>query len=75
MATLNLIDLSKTFADGHAALDQISLDVEDREFVVILGPSGCGKSTTLKVIAGIEEETSGEIRIDGQRVNDLPPGA
>ncbi len=75
MADLDLIDLSKDYGNGHRAVDSISLHVEDREFVVIVGPSGSGKSTTLRLIAGIEDETAGEIRIGGQRVNDLSPGA
>ncbi|NBD29419.1 MAG: sn-glycerol-3-phosphate ABC transporter ATP-binding protein UgpC [Alphaproteobacteria bacterium] len=75
MADLALTDVMKTYGRGQVALDRVSLDVQDREFVVIVGPSGCGKSTTLRVIAGIEEETSGDIRIGGAVVNDLCPGA
>ncbi|MGB0499425.1 MAG: ABC transporter ATP-binding protein, partial [Rubricella sp.] len=75
MVELRLIALTKAFEDGRRALDDITLTVADREFVVIVGPSGCGKSTTLRLIAGIEEETAGEIRIDGQGVNALSPGA
>jgi ABC-type sugar transport system ATPase subunit len=74
MADLRLRGLSKSF-DGAAAVDGIDLDVADKEFVVIVGPSGCGKSTTLRLIAGIEEETSGDVLIGQQRVNDLSPGA
>jgi ABC-type sugar transport system ATPase subunit len=74
MAELRLKDLSKRFGDGPAAVDGIDLQVADREFVAIVGPSGCGKSTTLRLIAGIEEETSGDIVIGGDRVNDLSPG-
>lgn len=75
MADLRLLDVTKEYGDGRYALNHISLDVADREFVVIVGPSGCGKSTTLRVIAGVEEESSGEIRIGGAMVNDLSPGA
>jgi ABC-type sugar transport system ATPase subunit len=75
MATLEITDLIKSFDDGTRAVDQITFAVADNEFVVIVGPSGCGKSTTLRMIAGIEDETSGEIRISGKRVNDLSPGA
>ncbi|MEL6642716.1 MAG: sn-glycerol-3-phosphate ABC transporter ATP-binding protein UgpC [Pseudomonadota bacterium] len=75
MAHVSIDTLTKTYSGGQTALDGVTLDVGDREFVVILGPSGCGKSTTLRLIAGIEEETSGDILIDGDRVNDLSPGA
>lgn len=75
MATLEVIGLVKSFGDADRAVDEITFSVEDNEFVVIVGPSGCGKSTTLRMIAGIEDETSGEIRIAGDRVNELSPGA
>lgn len=75
MAELSLVDLHKSYADGNVALHNVSLDIADREFVVIVGPSGCGKSTTLRLIAGIEEETGGDILIGGERVNHLAPGA
>ncbi|WP_333713151.1 ABC transporter ATP-binding protein [Yoonia sp.] len=75
MAELALTDVTKIYDRGQMALDKVSLTVADREFVVIVGPSGCGKSTTLRVIAGIEDESSGEIRIGGEVVNDLSPGA
>jgi len=55
------------------AVDHVSLDVKDREFVVLVGPSGCGKSTTLRMVAGLEEISSGDIYIDGKLVNDVPP--
>jgi len=75
MAHVSIDTLTKTYSGGQTALDGVSLAIDDREFVVILGPSGCGKSTTLRLIAGIEEQTSGDILIDGARVNDLSPGA
>jgi len=75
MAELDLFELTKSYGPGRPALQGISLDIADREFVVIVGPSGCGKSTTLRLIAGIEAEDSGDIRIEGRRVNDLSPGA
>ena len=56
-----------------SVVDDLSLEINDGEFVVLLGPSGCGKTTTLRMIAGLEQPSSGEILIDGQRVNDLPP--
>ena len=58
---------------GVVAVQQFSLDIADKEFVVLVGPSGCGKSTTLRMIAGLEEITSGELYIDGKLVNDVAP--
>src|SRR6516165_11402805 len=72
MARVELIGLSKTFG-GIAAVKNLSCAIEDGEFVVLVGPSGCGKTTTLRMIAGFEDPTSGEIRIDGRVVNDLEP--
>ncbi len=72
MATLELVHLTKQFA-GPAAVNDVSLNVGDGEFLCILGPSGCGKSTTLRMIGGFEEPTSGDVRIDGQSVVTLPP--
>src|ERR1041385_6689655 len=59
--------------DNVEAVRAIDLDIPDNEFVVLVGPSGCGKSTTLRMIAGLEEATSGDIFIGGEVVNDLPP--
>ncbi len=64
--------LTKRF-DRQAALDGLTLDVAPGEFLVLLGPSGCGKTTVLRLIAGLEEPSDGEVLIDGVRVNDLPP--
>ncbi len=74
MATVITKDIRKDFGDV-AAVDGISLSVQDGEFLVLLGPSGCGKTTFLRIIAGLEQPTSGEILIDGEVVNDIPPRA
>ena len=76
MARVQLIDVQKRFDGGgesNAAVRGISLDMEESEFTVLLGPSGCGKSTTLRMIAGLEAVSSGEIRIGGRAINDLEP--
>lgn len=73
MAGVSLEHVFKRYPSGFYAVRDISLTIEDGEFLILLGPSGCGKSTTLRMIAGLEEVTSGEIRIGGQRVNELPP--
>lgn len=72
MATLDLINLTKAYGDVEV-LHGIDLDVADGEFVVLVGPSGCGKSTTLRMIAGLEDVTRGEVRIGGKVVNNLEP--
>ena len=59
--------------EGVVAVQQFSLDIADKEFIVLVGPSGCGKSTTLRMVAGLEEITDGELLIDGKLVNDIPP--
>jgi multiple sugar transport system ATP-binding protein len=73
MAGVALKGLSKTFDGAVEAVHEMNLDVGDGEFVVLVGPSGCGKSTTLRMIAGLEEPTTGEIWIDGRMVNDVQP--
>ncbi len=73
MTAVALRDVSKVFPDGTLAVDRISLDVDDGEFMVLLGPSGCGKSTVLRMVAGLEEPSSGTILLDGQPANDLTP--
>ncbi|MEU4555839.1 ABC transporter ATP-binding protein [Micromonospora violae] len=73
MSTVTLKDVTKVFRDGTLAVDTINLDVNDGEFMVLLGPSGCGKSTVLRMIAGLEEPTSGAVMLDGELANDLPP--
>jgi multiple sugar transport system ATP-binding protein len=74
MASLRLTNIVKTFADAPV-VKNISLEVEDGEFLVLLGPSGCGKSTLLRMLAGLEGVSSGEIHIDKKRVDQLPPTA
>ncbi|MEQ8965035.1 MAG: sn-glycerol-3-phosphate ABC transporter ATP-binding protein UgpC [Azospirillaceae bacterium] len=71
MAEVSLREVTKRWG-AFAAVDSVSLDIADREFVVFLGPSGCGKTTTMRMIAGLEDATSGEIVIDGRVVNDVP---
>lgn len=73
MAEVRLEKLCKTYDKTVKAVQDFSLTISDREFVVLVGPSGCGKSTTLRMIAGLEEISSGELYIDGQLVNDVPP--
>jgi len=73
MAKVLLENVSKTYPGGVRAVDNASLVIQDREFVVLVGPSGCGKSTVLRMIAGLEEITTGDIFIDDRRVNDVPP--
>ena len=72
MADVQLRDIRKSFGKVET-IHGVSLDIRDREFVVFVGPSGCGKSTLLRLIAGLEDITSGDLTIDGQRVNALPP--
>jgi multiple sugar transport system ATP-binding protein len=73
MAEIVLDRVTKSYPDGTTAVADLSLQIADGEFIILVGPSGCGKSTTLNMIAGLEEITSGELRIDGQRVNDKAP--
>ncbi len=75
MSDVEFIKTTKIYDDGTLGLDALDLKIEEGEFLVLLGPSGCGKSTALRLLAGLEDISSGEIRIGGSRVNDLPPGA
>ena len=75
MADVVFNGVTKVFADGTRAVDNLSLTVADGEFMIFVGPSGCGKTTALRMVAGLEEVTSGEIRIGGVVVNDLEPKA
>src|SRR5262245_33373910 len=72
MAAVTLRRIVKRFDDTEAVRG-IDLDISDHEFVVLVGPSGCGKSTTLRMIAGLEDVSDGEIVVDGEVVNDVPP--
>ncbi len=73
MATVKLENICKIYDGGVKAVDNVNIDIEDREFVVLVGPSGCGKSTTLRMVAGLEDISSGTLTIDGKVVNDVPP--
>ncbi|GIH10483.1 sugar ABC transporter ATP-binding protein [Rhizocola hellebori] len=73
MTTVSLKDVTKVFPDGTVAVDNVSLDVADGEFMVLLGPSGCGKSTVLRMVAGLEDPTNGAVILDGRLANELPP--
>ncbi|WP_368416034.1 ABC transporter ATP-binding protein [Falsiroseomonas sp.] len=73
MAQVSLRKIVKAYEGGVQAVKGIDLEIDDHEFVVLVGPSGCGKSTTLRMIAGLEEITDGEIAIGGTVVNDIPP--
>ena len=73
MASLSLKHIFKVYDGGVKAVNDFCMDIEDKEFIVFVGPSGCGKSTTLRMIAGLEEITAGELRIDDEIVNDYEP--
>ena len=73
MAEIVLEHVVKRYPDGALAVDDFNLDIADGEFIILVGPSGCGKSTTLNMVAGLEDITQGELRIDGEVVNDKAP--
>src|SRR5699024_8489734 len=73
MAELEMKNIQKVFDKDVVAVDDFNLDIKDEEFIVFVGPSGCGKSTTLRMIAGLEEITNGELYIDGKKMNDVAP--
>ena len=73
MAEIVLDHVVKRYPDGALAVDDFNLEIADGEFIILVGPSGCGKSTTLNMVAGLEDISSGELRIDGQRVNEKAP--
>ena len=73
MASLSLKNIYKVYPNGFEAVKDFNLEIEDKEFIIFVGPSGCGKSTTLRMIAGLEEISSGELKIDDVVVNDVEP--
>ena len=73
MAEITVDHVVKRYSDGYPAVNDISLDIADGEFMILVGPSGCGKSTLLRMIVGLEDITSGEVRIGGERVNEKAP--
>jgi multiple sugar transport system ATP-binding protein len=73
VADINLEHITKRYPDGALAVNDVSLNIPDGEFIILVGPSGCGKSTTLNMIAGLEDITEGELRIGGKVVNDKAP--
>ncbi len=73
MASLKLININKTYPNGFVAVKNFNLDIKDKEFIIFVGPSGCGKSTTLRMIAGLEEITGGELYIGDKLMNDVEP--
>jgi multiple sugar transport system ATP-binding protein len=73
VAELKLININKIFPNGFHAVKDTNLSIEDKEFMVLVGPSGCGKTTTLRMIAGLEDITSGELHIGDRMVNEIPP--
>lgn len=73
MANLSLKNINKKYDNGYEAVKDFNLEIEDKEFIIFVGPSGCGKSTTLRMIAGLEEITSGELKIGDRVVNDVEP--
>ena len=73
MASLSLKDVCKVYPNGFKAVQNFNMEIADKEFIIFVGPSGCGKSTTLRMIAGLEDISSGEFRIDGKLMNDVEP--
>ena len=73
MANLSLKNINKIYDNGFHAVKDFNMEIEDKEFIIFVGPSGCGKSTTLRMIAGLEDISSGDLEIDGKRMNDVLP--
>ena len=74
MSSISLVNVKKSYGNSKPVIENLNLEIKDGSFTVLVGPSGCGKSTTLRMITGLETVTSGDIFIDGQRVNDVAPG-
>ena len=74
LAKINLENVGKRYGTGHVAVKEVSLEIRDGEFLVLVGPSGSGKSTLLRMIAGLETVSAGDVLFDGQRINDVEPG-
>ncbi|MDN5852516.1 MAG: ATP-binding cassette domain-containing protein, partial [Actinomycetia bacterium] len=73
MATIEMQNIVKQYGDGFPAVNDVSIDIDDGEFMILVGPSGCGKSTLLRMIVGLEDITAGDMLIAGEKVNDLAP--
>ena len=73
MASLSLKDVCKVYPNGYKAVQNFNMEIADKEFIIFVGPSGCGKSTTLRMIAGLEDISSGTFMIDGKVMNDVEP--
>ena len=73
MASLSLRGIYKRYPGGVVAVSDFTMNIKDKEFIILVGPSGCGKSTTLRMIAGLEEISEGELFIGDRRVNDVAP--
>jgi len=73
MSDVSLVNISKSYDGKNFAVKDVNIEIKDKEFVVLVGPSGCGKSTTLRMVAGLEEITNGDLYIDGEKVNDKMP--
>ena len=73
MATVQLDSIRKIYPNGYEAVKRLDLSIESGEFIALLGPSGCGKTTTLRMVAGLEDISEGELRIDGRRANEMAP--
>ena len=73
MSSLSLKNVCKVYPNGFEAVKDFNLDIADKEFIIFVGPSGCGKSTTLRMVAGLEDISSGTLEIDGKVMNDVEP--
>src|SRR4028119_2002276 len=73
MAAIDMKNIVKKYGDGFPAVNDVSIDVQDGEFMILVGPSGCGKSTLLRMIVGLEDITSGDMIVGDKKVNDLAP--